>query len=253
VIGSTMRLLTRPVSPGSLGLVLLAVISLVLLDDLRRAAGVLAGAGIALGVVLRLVLARPARAAIAGLAVIGAVAAGAQSEAARSRFLDGVNAAAGIHMGHVYTVGHAYKLMDEAFYVRPGRQSPMTLEQSLRFVARGAASFVLTPLPWQIRTRGELALLPEHMLWYVMLALAPIGCVAGWRRSPWLTSILAGYALPMAAVIALTNGNVGTLVRLRALVTPQLIWIGTIGVLAVMAILIERRRITSSAPEAAAI
>ena len=112
----------------------------------------------------------------------------------------------------------------------------------MRFVARAAASFVLTPLPWEVRSRGELALLPEHMVWYLMIVFAPIGVVAGWKRSPLLTCMLIGYAIPMAATIAVTNGNVGTLLRLRALVTPQLVWLSTIGLLAVMSTILERSR-----------
>ena len=50
-----------------------------------------------------------------------------------------------------------------------------------------------------------------------------------WRRDPLLVSLLVGYVLPTAAVLALVNGNVGTLVRLRGLVTPFLVWIGALG------------------------
>jgi hypothetical protein len=78
------------------------------------------------------------------------------------------------------------------------------------------------------------------LLWYLLLVLLPIGAVAGWKRDPWLTCLLIGYTLPTAAVVAVTNGNVGTLLRLRALVTPQLLWIGTLGLLSVIATLHER-------------
>ena len=80
------------------------------------------------------------------------------------------------------------------------------------------------------------------MIWYLMIVLAPIGLVAGWKRSPLLTCVLLGYAIPMAAVIAVTNGNVGTLLRLRALVTPQLVWISAIGLVAVVSTILERSR-----------
>ena len=121
----------------------------------------------------------------------------------------------------------------------------LTVDQSMRFVARAGASFLLTPLPWQVQSRGELALLPEHVLWYVMLVLAPIGLVAGWKRDRLLVCVLAAYAIPTAVTLALTNGNVGTLLRLRALVTPQLVWIGALGFVAVANALLER---SSAAP-----
>src|SRR5262249_4047611 len=41
--------------------------------------------------------------------------------------------------------------------------------------------------------------------------------------------VLVGYALPTTAALALTNGNVGTLLRLRGLVIPYLLWISAVG------------------------
>jgi hypothetical protein len=214
-----------------------------LLDDLRRGGMALALAGIALALVLRVVLASPKRiAAAAGVAVLVLIAA-ASSPAARERFIGGVTSAAQVQAGHVFTIGHAYKLLDEGFYMFPGSPGGLTFDQSLRFVGRAAATFLLTPLPWEMRSLGEFAFLPEHMLWYLMLILAPVGAVAGWKRSPMLVCLLIGYALPTAVTLAMTNGNVGTLLRLRALVTPQLAWMSAIGLLAVIAALAERTHV----------
>jgi hypothetical protein len=242
LIGATMRLLNRPRPSTIVPLVALGALCLWLLDDLRRGGLALAIAGIALALILRVVCARPSRIAIAGALAIVLVVTALSSEAVRRRFVAAATSAAQIHAGHVFTVGHAYKLLDDGFYMHPGTPEGLTFEQSLRFVGRAAASFVLTPLPWEVRSRGELALLPEHMIWYLMLVLAPIGLVAGWKRSPLLTCVLVGYAIPMVAVIAVTNGNVGTLLRLRALVTPQLVWVSAIGLLAVWSTLLERSR-----------
>ncbi len=211
-----------------------------LLGNLRRGGLPLAVAGLALGVVMRFVLARPSRALVAAVTVVIALLAGATTPSVRERFITAVTSAAQVQAGHVFTVGHAYKLLDEGFYMFPGSPEGLTFEQAGRFVGRGVASFVLTPLPWRIESRGELAFLPEHMLWYLMIVLAPVGCVAGWKRSPLLTCMLAGLALPMAAAVALTNGNVGTLLRLRGLVTPQLVWLAAVGLIAVWETLLQR-------------
>jgi hypothetical protein len=58
--------------------------------------------------------------------------------------------------------------------------------------------------------------------------------VAGCRRDRLVTCILVGYVVPTAAALALTNGNVGTLLRLRGLVIPYLVWIGAVGLCAVI-------------------
>jgi hypothetical protein len=153
--------------------------------------------------------------------------------------LGGLESAARLQTGHVFTVGHAYKLLDEGFYVNPQATAASTLtltpEQAARFVARGIISFVAEPLPWNLASRRELAFVPELVLWYGMLALAPIGLYAGWRSSPFVTSLLVCYPLPTALAVALTTGNVGTLLRLRGLVTPYLVWLSVMGLFTLVA------------------
>lgn len=209
----------------------LAVIAVALwsLDGLRPGAVALVGGGTAFGLLIYAGTRTPRRAAIALLVAIAAALAIVAMPATRARVLTGLNAAAGVHYGHVFTVGHAYKLMDEGFYVRWSPEPTMTLPEAARFVVRGVGSFVAVPLPWQIATRSELAFMPEQLLWYLLVLAAPFGVVAGFRADPLLTCVLLGYLLPTALVVALTNGNVGTLIRFRGLVTPSLVWLSALG------------------------
>ena len=147
-----------------------------------------------------------------------------------------IESLARIHGGHVFTVGHPYKLLDDEFYKIPaapgGWDLYLTPPQAGRFVVRAAASFLVTPWPWQLSSLGELALLPEQLVWYLLLIGLPAGFVAGWRRDAMTTSLFIGYVLPTAVALALTNGNIGTLMRLRGLVTPYLMWVGVLGIIA---------------------
>ena len=233
-----IQAIRRPNLWQRIGLVVLSGSAIWLLDDLRRGAVFLAIAGLAAGVLIRVTFAARWRvltmAAIGGLAIAVMFA----QPAIRARGIEAVESAARTHAGHVFTVGHAYKLLDEGFYVSPKSSSDwelgLTDAQAARFVLRAATSFLLTPLPWEVRSVSELVFLPEHMGWYALLAMLPFGLAAGWRRDPLTTSLLIGYALPTAAVLALTNGNVGTLLRLRGLVTPYLLWIGVLGMIAIL-------------------
>ena len=217
-----------------LGAVAVAAASLWVLDDLRRGAIVLATSGIAAGLLLRFILATRWRIAAATIVLIVAIGAAAWQPAIESRLIGGINNLANTHSGHVFTVGHAYKLLDAGFYVNPTTPAAATFHltwpQAARFVIRGIASFIFVPLPWQALSLGELAYLPEHLLWFVMLAALPAGLVAGWRRDSLVTVCLIGFILPTVAALALGQGNVGTLIRLRGLVTPYLFWIGALGV-----------------------
>ena len=76
----------------------------------------------------------------------------------------------------------------------------------------------------------------------LIVLFVPIGVIAGWRRAPTITACLLGFALPTAAVLAVTTGNVGTLLRLRGLVTPYLLWFAVLGALTVGEWLLKRPR-----------
>jgi hypothetical protein len=170
---------------------------------------------------------------------------------AQQRMTSALEVAAKTHAGHVFTVGHAYKLLDDAFYFNPVTAAASTLTltapEAARYVLRAAASFISVPLPWQLESTRELSYLPEQLIWYVMIALLPVGLVAGWRRDPVATSFFAGFALPTAAALALTNGNVGTLLRLRGIVIPYLVWLSAVGFCASL-----QRLSTSSIPSTGA-
>jgi hypothetical protein len=203
------------------------------IQDLRSGAIWLAVFGLAAGLAMRAVTASRRILAGAALAAILASAVLVSQPQVRDRVILALESTAKTHTGHVFTVGHAYKLLDEGFYVNPQTPAASTLTltagQSARYVIRALLSFAVVPAPWQLASLRELAYLPEQLLWYTVLGLLPIGAVAGWRRDPLVTCLLLGYAAPTACVLALTNGNVGTLLRLRGLVMPYLVWVSAVG------------------------
>jgi hypothetical protein len=90
-------------------------------------------------------------------------------------------------------------------------------------------------------SRSELLFLPEHIVWLLIVIFAPIGVVEGARRDWLITSLLIGFILPTAAALAVTNGNVGTLLRLRGIVSPYFMLVAAVGVLSVAEYLLGRR------------
>lgn len=219
-----------------------------LLTDLRRDALTLLGSGLAAAVVIRFVAATRQRLlTVSAMAMVAATLLLMQPSV-RSRAALSIESMARVQGGHVFTVGHSYKLLDPAFYAEPaapgGWQLNLTPEQAGRFVLRAAASFIVTPWPWEMTSRGELALLPEQLLWYLLLIGLPAGVVAGWRLDATTTALFVGYAAPTALALALTNGNVGTLMRLRGLVTPYLLWVSMLGLLTLAHRVLSRRHQT---------
>jgi hypothetical protein len=216
-----------------------AVVSLVVARDLRPAAVPLMLAGLGTGVVAFLFFSSPLRVRLAAVAVAALVAVGVTMRSSvPERLGTALDTAAKTHTGHVFTVGHSYRLLDAGFYFVPVTPIQSTLSlapgEAARYILRAAASFITVPWPWEFVSVREFVYLPEHVLWYVMVAFVPVGLVAGWRRNRFVTMLLAGYMLPTAAAIALTNGNVGTLVRLRGIVIPYVIWLSAVGFVAAL-------------------
>ncbi|HJU41494.1 MAG TPA: hypothetical protein VJ691_01725 [Vicinamibacterales bacterium] len=244
LLTAALAVIRHPSVLAKLAAIGVAAVALWILDDLRRGALVLGLSGLALAALARLLLATPRRAAASvAVALITAAILWTQ-QPVRERFLDVTAGIAKMHAGHVFTPGHAYKLLDEGFYMHPGTPAAWVLDlserQAGRFLVRAAASFVATPLPWEMRSTSELMFFPEHLLWMLIVVLVPIGAVAGWRRDATITACLIGFAVPTAAAIAMTTGNIGTLLRLRGLVTPYLLWFAALGALTVYEWLLTR-------------
>jgi hypothetical protein len=233
ILASAIRAFQARMLPSAAAAAAAGAAAAVLVRDLRPAAVPLALAGLALGVA-GFLLGRSLR--VAGIAMAAAAIAAAvlvSTPRGQGALVRALEAAAKTHTGHVFTVGHDYKLLDAGFYFNPSTpvSSLLTLRppEAARYAVRAAVSFLVVPTPWQLRSLRELAYVPEQIGWYVLIALVVPGIVAGWRRNRIVTATLVGYALPTAAALALTNGNVGTLLRLRGLVLPSLVWIGALG------------------------
>jgi hypothetical protein len=237
LLSAALAIVRNPAVVAKVCAVVVVALGLWILDDLRRGALVLGLSGLALAAASRMLFATPRRAVPALALVTIAVVGMWFSPPVRARVLDATANVAKMHAGHVFTSGHAYKLLDEGFYMHPGTPAAWTLEltepQAVRFLVRAAISFIVTPLPWEMLSRSELIFLPEHMVWLLIVLFVPIGAVAGWQRDSTVTALLIGFTLPTAAVLAVTTGNVGTLLRLRGLVTPYLVWCAALGALTV--------------------
>jgi hypothetical protein len=252
LLTSTLAAIRHPRVLGKVIAVVVMAISLWILDDLRRGALILGVSGLALAAVSRVTFATPRRAIGGIVAALLAVVILWMQPPVRERLLRATENVAKMHAGHVFTVGHAYKLLDDEFYKNPGTPARLVFDltepQAARFLVRAAVSFIVTPLPWEMTSRSELLFLPEHLLWLLIVVFVPIGAVVGWQRDATLTALLLGFAVPTAAVLAVTTGNVGTLLRLRGLVTPSLVWFAALGALAVYEWLLLRSQAAAVQP-----
>jgi hypothetical protein len=213
-----------------LGAACALVVVAFLAQSVRDAGLVLAGVSAGAGVALAFALARPRVAVALALAAIIVVPVAATRAKIEDRWMDGIRAAAFTNWGHVNTAGYVYKTMSPYIYEDRGKLTLMTPQEAGQFVVRALVSYVVVPAPWQVQSTAALAFLPEQTVWYALVAFAPFGLLAALRRDRSLACQLVSFTLVAAVLVALSTGNIGTLVRHRGLALPYLIWFSALGV-----------------------
>jgi hypothetical protein len=210
------------------------------IEGIRSGGRLVTGAGVVAGCAASVAARRAIAMLLATLLVLAGGVVLLKSSAIHARVRSELQLAAGKHLGHVNTEGHHYKLLDQRLYTIHRSLGAITGPEAARFVARALAAVVVFPLPWQAESRSELAFLPQQMLWYVLLAFAMVGFVAGLRRDALVTCTLAGVAAVGAAGIALNSGNFGTMVRHRDMIMPFVMCLSALGLVVVVSRLLSR-------------
>lgn len=113
---------------------------------------------------------------------------------------------------------------DRVTLLRPGETQPSAVEDpfkaNLGHLPIGVAYVLGAPFPWAARTLSDVATIPDMLLWYVLAILAVVGAAGLVRRQVWGAMMIMLAALGIGAVLALAEGNVGTLFRHRAMLIP---------------------------------
>jgi hypothetical protein len=214
------------------------------MESLRSGGLVTAVAGTIGGLLLLFVLAKGRRLVAAAVAIPVAIALVASSPAVQERVLFNLRAAAVYHSGHVMTPGYAYRLLDSGWYARRFEiREHLTQQEAARFAVKALASYFTEPLPWRTESTALLAYVPEQMFWYLMALMLPFGVIAGMRHDRVMTSLLMAHALVAIALVALTSGNIGTLIRHRSLALPYLVWLSALGAHQCVRLYLDRNRV----------
>ncbi len=222
--------------------VALLIATVTVLNTVREGGGVLAGAGIAAGLALAWVVRRP-RALVAVIIALPIVAGALLSDPPRQiRAYSYVQRAAKQHWGHVQTPGWTYKLLDEHYYGDSSSIDGLEFRDAAAFVVRALERYVTAPWPWEAESNAAIAYLPEQIVWYCVVVLLPFGVVSSLRRDALLASLMLGVGVVAMCGIALTSGNVGTLVRLRVLAWPYFATLSATGLCDVLAAVVRSRR-----------
>lgn len=222
---------------------IVAVSALAAMREVRPEALWLALAGLGLAAVIWSVTARRAFAAAGAVAGVAMIAAAALLPRVRSQATAWVETAALRHYLHAVSIGHFYRLLDPQYY--PPNESTFhaaNLGASSRFLIRAIVRFVTVPEPWVLRPGFELVIIPQQMIWYVLVTAAAFGVWYGMKRDRLVTSLFAGMCLGSWLLIAPASGNIGTLVRHRDSLLPWVVWLSAVGAVTVVPAMPRVRR-----------
>ena len=199
------------------------------MESLREGGVITAAVGTIGGLTLAYLVSRGRRLVAALVVAPVAIAILASTSAVQERVLATVRRGAFYHAGHVLTPGFSYQLVQPRYYIRRDLILSMPPVDAAQYAVKAIWSYFAEPLPWRTESRAVLAYLPEQFLWYLMALLMPIGIVAGLRRDVLVTSVIVAHAAAAILLVALTSGNIGTLIRHRSLALPYLIWLSALG------------------------
>jgi hypothetical protein len=210
------------------------VVAAIALESVRKGGALVALVGAVGGLALSFAVSRP-KVLVTGLIALPIVGALMLSNpAVQDRLLLETRRAAVYHAGHLQTAGYSYAILDPRYYEdRILLSRALTRREAAQFVARSLASYVTEPLPWKGQSWFLRAYIPEHIVWWLLVALLPFGVLAGLRIDPVLTLLLCTHGVMIMLVVALTSGNAGTLVRHRGLILPYVVWLSALGAVAI--------------------
>ena len=97
-----------------------------------------------------------------------------------------------------------------------GESDVVALNQTIAYLPRGLSNVFLTPYPWVVRRALDLPTIPEMLGWYAILGAA-LWTVARRPRLGAASVTVLAFAGAMFLVFFLTEGNVGTVFRHRAM------------------------------------
>ena len=132
--------------------------------------------------------------------------------------------AAGVGLAFPQVVKH---LLDAAFERHDGALlDRIAILLLALFALQGVMNFVQVYL-LSSTTERVLARLREDL--FAHLVRLSFGFYAGLKRDIVVTCMLAAHAVAAIAIVALSSGNIGTLIRHRSLAMPYVIWLSATG------------------------
>ena len=142
------------------------------------------------------------------------------------------------HKGMISQGGNNYKLLPEMIM----KKNEVSRGDFLRMYLSGIYHAILEPFPsWNIKPTFILAYL-QMCIWYILVLFAGMGFILSLRRSFAASFIFSAYFFVMLSILAVTGGNIGTIFRMRDVITPIVLIFASLALISIRDKFYELRR-----------
>lgn len=134
------------------------------------------------------------------------------------------------HMGYINTPGNNYKILPDEYY--SGSKNIRKIPPLYLAVAflKGLLHSMFEPFPWKLKTKGELFGSVQTLAWVMFFPFVLVGIFFGLRHKPKESHVTFICVVVFSALLAIGEGNVGTVFRHRDMLLPFFIIFGVAGV-----------------------
>lgn len=133
------------------------------------------------------------------------------------------------HMLYVNSGGESYKILPNQYYdyLRKLPEHTLSFQEHIQIISKGVYHLLVEPKPWGTWTLKTWLFLPQTLLWFLLLSLSIYGLYdfLCHRYGPSLFV----YFLPLCLGLAISSGNIGTMIRHRDILTPLFLIMGAFG------------------------
>ncbi|TAN62773.1 hypothetical protein EPN16_00885 [bacterium] len=134
------------------------------------------------------------------------------------------------HIGYINTPGNNYKILPDGYYSgsKDIRKIP-PLDLAVAFL-KGLFHSLFEPFPWKLKTKGELFGAVQALAWVMFFPFALIGISFGLKHKLKESHVAFICVVVFSALLAIGEGNVGTVFRHRDMLMPFFIIFGVAGI-----------------------
>jgi len=134
-----------------------------------------------------------------------------------------------IQRGSVNSGGTIYKIYPDRFY-NSEDYKPISAGESIIAFLNGELSLMLKPFPWDISNKFKFFYYPVSVVWDILFVFFIVSLLVNVRYRIKGSIFLISTFIMISVLLSLTEGNIGTMIRHRDMITPVYIIFSSFGI-----------------------